>query len=291
MKRIAILTLLAAAFATGGCGPGSASAHDSAPATAHGSTSTAAASPVQATAPATVRCRAQQIRGARYRVCEVPAGEVSRVQLMARETRGGRTAVRTIARAGELLRARGQRLLFAMNAGLYHEPDSATGMLVADSAFTYSRLNTSAGPPDPCSVASFYCPPNGVFFVAGGRAGLLSTADFAARPPSRIQLATQSGPMLVRNGTVTRPWTAAGTSLNVRNGVGVRADGTVVFAIADQPVNFHHFATAFRDELDTENALYMDGFVSRLYTGPGSEIPSQARPFAGIFVVSEPGTR
>jgi uncharacterized protein YigE (DUF2233 family) len=230
-----------------------------------------------------VRCRAQRIRGADYRVCEIAPADVPRLRLMARDGRGA--PVRTLARADSLVRARGERLLFATNAGLYHRPDSATGMLVADSGHTYSMLNDSPGPPDPCSQ-NFYCPPNGVFYVAAGRARVLTTADFARRSAARVQLATQSGPMLVRGGGIARAWTAGNPSRKVRNGVGVRADGTVVFAIADNGVNFHHFATAFRDELDCENALFLDGTISQLYSGPGSRMPPPVREFAAIFVVA-----
>lgn len=235
-----------------------------------------------------VQCREQRIGGARYRVCEVPAAEVGRLRLMARDGRG--QPLRTIARADSVLRARGERLRFATNAGLYHTVTLATGMLVADGGRVYSPLNQDAGPPNPCRVANFYCPPNGVFFVADGRAAVLATADFARRPGSaeRVRLATQSGPLLVRRGVLARPFDAASRSRLVRNGVGVRADGTVVFAIADDGVSFHQFAVAFRDALDCENALFLDGTISQLYAGPGTRMPGRGREFAAIFAVTEP---
>jgi uncharacterized protein YigE (DUF2233 family) len=242
--------------------------------------------PFHASEPA--QCRQQRIGGARYRVCEIAAADVGRLQLLARDAAG--RPVRTIARADSILRVRGERLRFATNAGLYHTVASATGMLVADGGRVYSPLNEGAGPPNPCRVANFYCPPNGVFFVAGGRAAVLATADFARRPASapRVQLATQSGPMLVRRGALARTFGAASRSRLLRNGVGVRADGTIVFAIADDGVSFHQFATAFRDELECENALFLDGTISQLYTGPGTRLPSRVREFAAIFAVSEP---
>ncbi len=235
-----------------------------------------------------VHCREQRIGGARYRVCEVAPEDVRGLQLVARDAQG--RPVRTIARADTVLRARGERLLFATNAGLYHTVALATGMLVADGGRVYSPLNRDAGPPNPCRVANFYCPPNGVFFVAGGRAAVLSTADFARRPASaaRLELATQSGPMLVRRRALARAFDAASRSRLVRNGVGVRADGTVVFAIADDGVSFHAFATAFRDALDCENALFLDGTISQLYAGPGTRMPGRGREFAAVFAVTEP---
>lgn len=241
--------------------------------------------------PPPVTCRAQTIGGARYRVCEIPAATVPRLQLAARYA--GRRPVRTIARVDSLVRARGERLMFATNAGLYERVDSATGLLVADGGRTYSRLNRSAGPRDPCSVANFYCPPNGVFYVAGGRAAVRSTADFAARRASAgaPSLASQSGPMLVRNGALARAFPANSQSRKVRNGVGVRADGSVVFAIADGPVTFHQFAVAFRDAFRCPNALFLDGAISQLYAGPGTRLPPPSQEFAAVFVVTEPAGR
>lgn len=246
--------------------------------------------PARALAQPPVTCAARTIAGARYRVCEIAAADVGRLQLTARY--GGGRPVRTIARVDSLARARGERLLFATNAGLYERVDSATGMLVADGGRTYSRLNRGAGPPNPCSVANFYCPPNGVFFVAGGRAAVLSTADFAARRASAgaPRMASQSGPMLVRRGALARAFPADSRRL-VRNGVGVRRDGTVVFAIADSPVTFHAFATAFRDALRCPDALFLDGTISQLYAGPGTRLPPTVREFAAVFVVTEPAGR
>lgn len=231
-----------------------------------------------------VACRAERIAGARYRVCEIAAADVARLRLMARDDRGA--PVRTIARVDSIVRARGERLLFATNAGLYERTDSATGMLVADGGRAYSRLNRASGPPNPCSVANFYCPPNAVFFVAGGRAAVLSAADFVRRPASaaRVELATQSGPMLVRRGQLARAFPAASRSRLVRNGVGVRADGSVVFAIADDGVSFHQFATAFRDALRCPDALFLDGTISQLYSG--ARLPPPTREFAAVFVVT-----
>lgn len=232
-----------------------------------------------------VECRRERIGGARYRVCEIAPSALDRLRLVARNGRG--RPLETIARADSVLRARGERLRFATNAGLYHAADSTTGMLVADGGRVYARLNRDAGPPNPCRVANFYCPPNGVFFVAGGRAAVLSTADFARRPSSAaaVRLASQSGPMLVRRGALARDFPPASASRLIRNGVGVRADGTVVFAISDEGVNFHQFATAFRDGLDCPDALFLDGTISKLYDGTGA-VPRQSRPFAAMFVVT-----
>ena len=72
--------------------------------------------------------------------------------------------------------------------------------------------------------------------------------------------------MLVLKGALHPDFNEDGPSRKRRNGVGLSGDGrTIYFAISDTPVNFHSFARLFRDRLDTPNALYLDGVVSRLY--------------------------
>src|SRR3979411_1602304 len=48
------------------------------------------------------------------------------------------------------------------------------------------------------------------------------------------------------------------TSLKARNGVGVRADGKVIFAISQGEVSFDAFARLFRDGLQFPNTLFLD---------------------------------
>ena len=83
--------------------------------------------------------------------------------------------------------------------------------------------------------------------------------------------------MLVIEGELHPAFNEDGPSRKRRNGVGVSEDGQILyFAISDVPVNFHSFATLFRDELDTPNALFLDGYVSKLYA------PDLGRNEAGL---------
>lgn len=153
------------------------------------------------------------------------------------------------------------RLGFAMNAGMYHADRRPVGLYI-EAGETQAPLNLNAGP------GNFHLLPNGVFWVDGTRAGVSESSAFAEAQVSGLapDLATQSGPMLVLDGELHPRLLPGGTSKLRRNGVGVRADGhTVLLAISDAPVNFHTFARLFRDRLDTPNALYLDGRISRLY--------------------------
>jgi uncharacterized protein YigE (DUF2233 family) len=39
----------------------------------------------------------------------------------------------------------------------------------------------------------------------------------------------------------------------------------IVFSISTKPVTFHEMAKYFKDELECENALYLDGAISQIY--------------------------
>ena len=58
-----------------------------------------------------------------------------------------------------------------------------------------------------------------------------------------------------------------GTSKFVRSGVGISRNGLkAIFLISNQAVNFNHFASTFLDHFKIDNALYLDGNISRLYS-------------------------
>jgi uncharacterized protein YigE (DUF2233 family) len=64
-----------------------------------------------------------------------------------------------------------------------------------------------------------------VFYVAKGRAAIVESGAYPALAV-RPDLAVQSGPLLVSGGRIHPAFNPAGLSKYVRNGVGVRADGT-----------------------------------------------------------------
>jgi prepilin-type processing-associated H-X9-DG protein len=151
----------------------------------------------------------------------------------------------------------GSRVAFAMNAGMYREDRSPVGLYVEDGK-ELKAANTRSGP------GNFHLKPNGIFYVKGRRAGVLETGVFLKRN-IRPDYATQSGPMLVINGQIHPQFSEQSTSRKIRNGIGVKGQGTVVFAISEDPVTFSTFARLFRDELGCANALFLDGSVSSLY--------------------------
>ena len=180
-------------------------------------------------------------------------------------------------RIDEALRARGRRLSFAMNAGMYHPDRRPVGLYIEDGR-EVMRVVPTAGP------GNFGMLPNGVLCLRAGRAEVIETRRYADAPPG-CRHATQSGPMLVIDGALHPRFLPDSTSRHVRNGVGTTADGgTAWFAISRRPVTFHEFARLFRDRLGVGQALYLDGNVSRLYA-PGlgrADIGLPMGPVVGV---------
>ena len=174
------------------------------------------------------------------------------------------------------LAAEGRTLAFAMNAGMYNDRLRPVGLYV-ENGVEVKALNTRKG------RGNFHLMPNGVFYVAGNTAGVADSQSYrklALKP----DLATQSGPMLVINGSIHPAFSPDGTSLKIRNGVGVANDLSVVFAISEEGVRFHDFARLFRDELRCPNALFLDGSVSGLYS-PELGRDDVTRPLGPIIAV------
>lgn len=199
-----------------------------------------------------VSCRDLSFEGSAYTVCEVDPARES-VDLYLRDDAGAILG-------GFVALARHvapRELVFAMNGGMYHPDRSPVGLYVEDGA-EQMRVITAAGP------GNFGLLPNGVLCLRAASAEIWESRAFAAARPS-CRAATQSGPMLVLDGALHPRFIRGSDSLNIRNGVGLRGDGVLVFAISNVPVNFHEFARLFRDRLGAPDALFLDGRVSRLH--------------------------
>ncbi|TGD79859.1 phosphodiester glycosidase family protein [Hymenobacter wooponensis] len=163
---------------------------------------------------------------------------------------------RSIQRLQAWLEAKHQRLLFATNGGMYKSGNTPLGLYV-EQGIALTPLDTASG------TGNFYLKPNGVFYLtAKGEAGIVPTTAFQMQ--HHIQYATQSGPMLVLKGQIHLAFNARSTNLNIRNGVGILPDGTVLFAMSKEKVSLYNFAAYFQRQ-GCQTALYLDGFVSRTY--------------------------
>ncbi|WP_246731435.1 phosphodiester glycosidase family protein [Methylocapsa sp. S129] len=177
------------------------------------------------------------------------------------------------------LKAQGRQLRFAMNGGMFETDLSPVGLFIEDGQQRH-RADLRDG------ASNFHLKPNGVFYAGDGAAGVMETSRFLAIGP-KARYATQSGPMLVIDGRIHPKIHATGTSAKIRNGVGVREGGLVIFAISEQPVTFYAFARLFRDALNCPNALFLDGSISSLFA-PNLQRADALSPIGPIIGVSAP---
>lgn len=155
-----------------------------------------------------------------------------------------------------------QRLIFAMNAGMYDKAFAPIGYTVIDK-INVMPPNLQAGD------GNFYLKPNGVFYWNQDGFFVEETQKFTQNLARlSVDFATQSGPMLVMEGQIHPAFDINSQSLKIRNGVGVNCHNqSTRFIISREPVNFYQFASAFRDNFGCQNALFLDGGVaSALYS-------------------------
>lgn len=153
--------------------------------------------------------------------------------------------------------AGGGRLSFAMNGGMYTADQGPVGLYIQEGKLLHAIDRRVEG------KGNFHMQPNGVFGILNdGTAFVKTTGEM--QDMREVRYATQSGPMLVTHGAINTHFTPGSKNLHIRNGVGVRTDGQVVFAISREPINFHDFASWFVEQ-GCSNALYLDGSVSKAY--------------------------
>lgn len=215
-------------------------------------------------------CEFITFEGSRFTACRYRRGK-DRIALLLDP--GGK-ALRSLPSLRQHLGPEAERLRFAMNAGMYDRAGKPIGLYIEDGR-ERRPLNTRN------ARGNFHLKPNGVFSVDGDGAVAVAASDrFRAGP--NIKWATQSGPMLVIEGQLHPKFSADGTSLYVRNGVGVADPDTAWFAISEEPVSFGRFARLFRDRLGCANALFLDGSVSSLWDRPAGRV--DAYPALGPLV-------
>ena len=222
-------------------------------------------------------CAPKQFDSAKFTVCTFdPAHDDIRLFLSGPDDK----PYGSLAALAAALKAKGERLMFAMNAGMFKQDRSPVGLYVEDRRKLH-EADTRGG------ASNFHMKPNGVFWIGDKAAGVTETSRYLANaPPTRY--ATQSGPMLIVEGKIHPKIKPDGTSAKIRNGVGACPGGAVVFAIADEPVTFDAFARLFRDGLGCQNALFLDGSISSLYA-PELNRDDELGPIGPIAGVVRPG--
>ena len=196
-----------------------------------------------------------EFKGKRVTVCRVNIRQ-EHLELFYRDDKG--RPFKRFDRLSSWLKSRGHRLVFAMNAGMYHPDFSAVGLLVSNER-QMAPLNTGN------AFGNFFLKPNGVFALTESGARVVETSVYS-KIHERVLLATQSGPLLVNNGKIHPAFKPTSDSRLYRNAVGVPSPDVALFVITETPFNFYEIATLFRDKLKCPNALFLDGSISSLYS-------------------------
>jgi uncharacterized protein YigE (DUF2233 family) len=192
----------------------------------------------------------------------------------------------SFSRLREHLGPRGQEVRFAINAGIF----SSEGLLSPEYIPLGLHVENSRAlrPLNLGNLAdgqyNFYLKPNGVFYVAGNKPGILESEVYA-KQSVRPSLACQSGPLLLTNGAIHPAFRPDSTNFHGRTGVGVTKDNKVVFAISKLRVRFYDFAQLFKDKLRCESALYLDGDICAIYLPELGLKEDALTSYAAMFAV------
>ncbi|MFH7766557.1 phosphodiester glycosidase family protein [Acinetobacter sp. BSP-28] len=150
-----------------------------------------------------------------------------------------------------------EKLLFAMNAGMYHTDYSPVGLYI-EASQQQQKLNTVKQ-----AYGNFHLQPNGVLAWNQHRSLIAKTEDYQ-KLRFNAEYATQSGPMLVIDGQINPRFLKNSDSFKIRNAVGIK-DQTLYFVISRNALSFYQFAQFFKQQLKVQQALYLDGSISSAY--------------------------
>ena len=155
------------------------------------------------------------------------------------------------------VQSRSEKLLFAMNAGIFDTNMSPVWLFVANGRVE-QPLNLTEG------TWNFYLQPNGVFFVQKDKkASIMDSTNFSFFVDMKdVLLATQSWPLLLSHGTIHPSLNPSSSNTNIRNAVWITPQWTVFFVYSDKEINMYALALYMRDVLGCEHALYLDWSIS-----------------------------
>ncbi len=178
------------------------------------------------------------------------------VQLYWKNDKG--TILKTLGNLKAYTATKHKKLLFAANAGMYTTENAPKGLYI-ENYKTLRKIDLKQGP-----ATNFYMQPNGVFYSTASGAHIATTQAYT-KQKEKVKYATQSGPMLVIDGAINKTFAKGSANINIRNAVGIDENGNVFLVISEGLVNFYDLATLFKEKLHCNNALFLDGGISRSY--------------------------
>ena len=211
-----------------------------------------------------------------------------RVELVWKDEKG--QAFRSFDKVQTAFAGQGKTPRFLMNAGLFQPGGTPCGLHI-ERGKTLNPVNTRDG------WGNFHLKPNGVCWIESDgktrKAAIAETSIYQARAAAlagggktTVETAVQSGPLLLAAGKRHPAFREGSANKLHRNGVGVDAQGRLVFAMTDrgQWVNFWDFAGLFLS-LGCQDALFLDGDISQMSVNPPG--PVESNQFGAMFVICD----
>lgn len=189
----------------------------------------------------------------------------------------GNEALALATHYSELEYEHGGPLLFATNAGMFHEDGSTVGLYIQNRKEIYP-INTEDG------NGNFFLKPNGVFWFGDGVAGVESTKSYIDNERNPI-FATQSGPILLVDGLINSAFSKNSKNKNIRSGV-CAIDNEVLFILSTEDVSFYDLAKEFQEE-GCSNALYLDGYLSDFWLEGKEQVDRGYNQYRTFFIEYE----
>ncbi len=226
----------------------------------------------------------QDYEGGRYHLYRIDKADWSRLELAWLGENG--QPLGDFNGLRQQLAARNKKIIFATNAGIYERGPKPCGLTIC-AGRELVPVNLRGG------EGNFYLKPNGIFYLdAQTGPGVMEAAEFV-NSGLKPRLATQSGPLMLRNGVIHPAFTVNSPNKRLRNAVGVRKkDGQIIFAMSDRDdavkgrVTFHQF-TQFFIHLGCQDVLYLDGDISTMLINPKPDTKLTPNTFAAMFFVAE----
>ncbi len=173
---------------------------------------------------------------------------------------------------------RGEKLVFATNAGIFMEDLRALGLYIEEGVTTRKLVTKAQG------YGNFYLQPNGVFLLGNEGAMIVETSDYLKIPASSVRYANQSGPILLVKGEIP-PSIATLKGMLPRNAVCVIDAKSVLLSFTGNSVTLSDFASHLKAN-GCKDALSLDGAISDVYF-PAVGRTEKSGPFGPMFGVSE----
>ncbi|MEI6559565.1 MAG: phosphodiester glycosidase family protein [Rhodospirillaceae bacterium] len=208
------------------------------------------------TVPAVACTRTVEFAGARYEVCVADYNHYS-VRTFWKNDEG--KPYQSLSNLWGHLKSQSLNPVFLTNAGIYMDDLTPLGLYV-ENGKTLRPLNTAKG-----LFGNFYMQPNGVFITDNKGIGSVVETTRLAHWQRNIRYATQSGPMLLINGTINPKFKKDSPHRLIRSGIGATAN-EIIIVKSIGTVSFYDIARLFREKFGVLNALYLDGNISDTMT-------------------------